>query len=161
MLCSARRAGSVLTAGILLCGCGRSSSSNRPQPVPASGHVTYKNAPIEGATVSFLGDGQSQPAIAMTDADGNFVLTTNRAGDGAVPGDHRVTVTKILGSASPTASRSLSMDEAVEEWKKNQKPTAPKVLSLVPEKYAKPETSGLQFTVKAGEKNHFDLPLTD
>lgn len=153
----------MVAGAILLSGCGGGSSSGRPKPVPTSGRVTYKSSPVAGATVSFLGDGTSQPAVAITDDDGNFVLTTNRGGDGAVPGDHRVTVSKIVGGAiSAEAPKALTMDEAVVAYNNKAKQGAPaKPLSMLPEKYSRQESSGLQFTVKAGEKNHFDLTLTD
>jgi hypothetical protein len=127
-----------------------------PKKVPAGGKVTYKNVPVEGATVSFLGDGKLAPAVAITDASGEFVLTTNQSGDGAVPGTHRVTVTKIIGQPVKTTG-SMSMDDAA----KAASAPPPKQVSPIPEKYNSVDSSGLQFTVKEGDKNHFAIELKD
>lgn len=129
-----------------------------PKPIPARGKVTYKNLPVEGATVSFLGDGKLSPAMALTDSSGEFILTTTRSGDGAVPGVHRVTVTKIVGPPAGKSTGSMSMEDAA---KAANAPPPAKPLSMLPDRYAGAESSGLQFTVKAGDKNDFAIDLTD
>lgn len=129
-----------------------------PKPIPASGKVTYKNLPVEGATVSFLGDGKIPPAMALTDSSGEFILTTSRSGDGAVPGVHRVTVTKIVGPPAAKSTGSMSMEDAA---KAASAPPPAKPLSMLPERYSAADSSGLQFTVKAGDKNSFAIDLTD
>ncbi len=138
-------------------GCGGEVSKG-PKPIPASGKVTYKNLPVEGATVSFLGDGKIPPAMALTDSSGEFILTTSRSGDGAVPGVHRVTVTKIVGPPAAKSTGSMSMEDAA---KAASAPAAAKPLSMLPDRYAAADSSGLQFTVKAGDKNNFAIDLTD
>lgn len=135
-------------------GCSKAPAG--PKKVPAGGKVTYKNVPVEGATVSFLGDGKSAPAVAITDASGEFVLTTNQSGDGAVPGTHRVTVTKIIGQPVKSTG-SMSMDDAA----KAASNPPPKQVSPIPEKYNSVDSSGLQYTVKEGDKNHFAIELKD
>ncbi|MEI8381682.1 MAG: carboxypeptidase-like regulatory domain-containing protein [Planctomycetota bacterium] len=146
----------LVVAGIAVLSMGCSKAPTGPKKVPAGGKVTYKNVPVEGATVSFLGDGKSAPAVAITDASGEFVLTTNQSGDGAVPGTHRVTVTKIIGQPVKS-SGSMSMDDAA----KTASTPAPKQVSPIPEKYNSVDSSGLQFTVKEGDKNHFAIELKD
>jgi len=138
-------------------GCSRETSSG-PKPTPASGKVTYKNMPVEGATVAFLGDGKIPPARAITDSSGEFILTTNRSGDGAVPGSHRVTVTKTVGPPAGKSTGSMSMEDAA---KAANNPPPSKPLSMLPDRYAAADSSGLQFTVKAGDKNNFAIELTD
>lgn len=135
---------------------GCSKPAEGPKTVPASGKVTYKNLPVEGATVSFLGDGKTAPAMAMTDSAGEFVLTTTRMHDGAVPGSHRVTVSKIIGSAK-TNTGTMTMEDAAKATR--EPPSKP--LSMLPEAYASPATSGLTFTVKQGDKNYFPIELKD
>lgn len=141
----------------VLGGCGGEVAKG-PRPIPASGKVTYKNQPVEGATVSFLGDGKIPPAMALTDSSGEFVLTTSRSGDGAIPGVHRVTVTKIVGPPAAKSTGSMSMEDAA---KAASAPPAAKPLSMLPDRYAAADSSGLQFTVKAGDKNNFIIDLTD
>lgn len=159
MVTSRRMRIAMATLVTVVIGCsGGGGGYSGPQPVPARGKVTYKNLPVEGATVSFLGDGKSRAALAVTDAAGEFILTTVRSGDGAVPGTHRVTVTKIItppGAAKKTGA--MTMEEAA---KAAQEPPA-KPLSMLPDRYASAESSGLEFIVKAGENNEFLIELTD
>ena len=146
----------LVVACIVVVAIGCSKAPTGPKKVPAGGKVTYKNLPVEGATVSFLGDGKMPPAVAITDAAGEFILTTNQSGDGAVPGTHRVTVTKIVGPPAKSTG-SMSMDDAA---KAASSPPA-KPVSMIPEKYSSVDASGLQFTVKEGDKNHFPIELKD
>ena len=139
---------------VVMLGCGQAPSG--PRTVPASGKLTFKNLPVEGATVSFLGDGKTPPAVAITDAAGEFILTTNRSGDGAVPGVHRVTVSKIIGPPVKSTG-SMSMEDAA---KAGSSPP-PKPVSMLPEKYNSVDSSGLQFTVKEGDKNYFVIELSE
>ena len=80
-------------------GCGSAASAG-PKPesfVSVKGAVTMDNKPLEGAMVIFfpqdamMGDG----ANAITDASGNFELTTGGA-SGAVPGNYRVLVSRLV-----------------------------------------------------------------
>lgn len=146
----------LVVAGIAVLSMGCSKAPTGPKKVPAGGKVTYKNVPVEGATVSFLGDGKTPPAVAITDASGEFVLTTSVSGDGAVPGNHQVTVTKVIGQPAKSTG-SMSMDDAA----KAASNPPPKQVSPIPEKYNSVNSSGLQFTVKEGDKNHFAIELTD
>ncbi len=145
------------TLTVIIGGCSGPTPAG-PKPIPASGKVTYKNLPVEGATVSFLGDGKIPPAMALTDSSGEFILTTSRSGDGAVPGVHRVTVTKIVGPPAAKSTGSMSMEDAA---KAASAPAVAKPLSMLPDRYAAADSSGLQFTVKAGDKNNFAIDLTD
>ena len=157
---TAFRSGCLATVSlvVVLAGCSGPGSVG-PKTVPASGKVTYKNQPVEGAVVSFLGDASTKPAMGMTDSSGEFFLTTgSKPGDGAVPGTYRVTVTKIIGSAKPATKGPTSMEDAA---KAAQAPAPTKPLSMLPEKYNAVESSGLQFTVKAGAKNEFPIELVD
>ena len=80
-----------LTATWLGCG-----SSDHPT-APVSGKITYQGQPVTGGTLSFApisvagNPNPGKPAAALIQSDGSFVLTTNKASDGAVIGKHRVT----------------------------------------------------------------------
>lgn len=151
----------LVAAGLITVAVGCSGGAPAgPKTVRASGKVTYKNIPVEGATVSFLGDGKIAPAIAITDSLGSFVLTTNRSGDGAVPGVHRVTVTKIVAPPSAVKSNTgtMTMEEAAKAAKE---PPPAKPLSMLPDRYRSPDSSGLTYTVKQGDKNEFKIELTE
>jgi len=142
-------------------GCGPGGAP-KPSTVKVTGKVLYKDQPVAGASVAFLGDGQIPAAWGRTDAEGKFELTTTESGDGAVPGMHKVTVSK---SAAPkttsTATGVASMEEAV---KKSQEPKGKEEAaptSLLPEKYAQAATSTLSFEVKSPGPNDFTIKLED
>jgi hypothetical protein len=123
-----------------------------PALYPATGSVSFEGKPVDGASVTFISS-DGQPAFATTDSSGNYAMLTN--GKPGVPaGEYKITVTKVANSSTakiPTA----------EDMKKMQ--TAgpmPKPMSLVPEKYASPDKSGLTATVtKDKSKNVFPLDL--
>lgn len=152
------RSALVLIAALAVCTAGCSKGPAGPKTAPARGKVTYKKVPVEGATVSFLGDGRIAPAIAITNAAGEFILTTTRSGDGAVPGKHRVTVTKIVGAPVAASKGPVSMQDAAKAAK-DALPAKP--LSLLPTRYSMADSSNLNFEVKDGKKNDFPIELTD
>ena len=77
----------------------------------------------------------SRPAMGVTDAEGRFTLGTNKPGDGAVAGSHKVAVTWV---GPPSTNPNEGMTEFTS-------PPPPKV-KLDP-KYSDPETSGLVLEV--------------
>jgi hypothetical protein len=88
----------MLTAGA---GCGK-------KLIKTKGKVTLDGQPVSGATVTLkpvASDGMS--ASGFTDNDGNFTLQTYKPGDGAVPGDYKITVTKV---EAPTGGEEFNQD---------------------------------------------------
>ena len=82
---------------LLLGGCGKST-------VTVEGVVTLDGKPVPGATVLFTPEeGNDRAASALTDEDGNFRLSTYSEGDGALPGQYRVVVTRTQGVPEPPA----------------------------------------------------------
>ncbi|MCC9606036.1 DUF4198 domain-containing protein [Blastopirellula sp. JC732] len=119
---------SVLLVALL--GCGR---GNPLGLAPVSGRVTLDGQPLADATISFIPE-QGRPSTATTDAEGRFELTTLNPGDGALPGDHKVTVMKYAAYDA-------------------EKPYA-KLVSLVPAHYVELKTTPLTVTVpKSGDPN--------
>lgn len=72
-------------------GCGKAT----PAVFPVTGIVTYQDQPVEGAQVMFTPT-NGRAAEGTTDAQGKFSLTTFSAGDGALEGQHRVTIVKMV-----------------------------------------------------------------
>lgn len=136
-----------LLCPLVLVGCGPS----RPETVPVSGHVTLNGQPVEGATVMFSPEAEGRPATGTTDADGRFTLKTFEAGDGALPGVHSVTVTKVESSGVQADRDGLSGE--IEPGGIQQR-------WVVPRKYAKPDTSGLSVEVESGMQP-VELQLSD
>ena len=89
------RAWSVVAVALLcLAGCGRAGMA------PVKGKVTWKGKAVKQAALAFAPVPKSdddkapgKPATGFTDADGSYILSTFRAGDGAWIGSHRVTIT--------------------------------------------------------------------
>lgn len=132
---------------MLLAGCGQSG----PAMAPVSGTVTFNGKPLSDAQVMFAPRSGGRPALGRTDQQGCFQLTTLHANDGALVGDHAVTIAKFAtkapssSGASPNSAGILNV-QAVRQ-------------SLIPERYSSENTSGLNATVVSG-KNTFSLELT-
>ena len=129
----------LLSLATIACvtGCG----SSGPAMAPVSGVVTVDGAPVENAAVMFVPEGGGRPATGLTDADGKFSLETLEPGDGALVGNHKVTVTGVKTTGIQATEDGLSgvvdPSQVKEEW-------------FVPQKYSKPDTSGLTQEVKRG-----------
>ncbi len=84
--------GALVSAAV---GCGGGTGFEKP--VPVTGKVVFQGKPVDGAMVTFLSkaEGTGRSASGQTAADGSFSLTTFKTGDGALPGDYIVTVSKV------------------------------------------------------------------
>jgi hypothetical protein len=131
----------------VVAGCGPS----RPKTVQVTGTVTYKGQPLEGARVMF--DSKAgRPASATTDASGHFKLETFTAGDGAIVGECKVTISKYV-TASGGAPGAGQPDM--------HSPGASPVRQVLPKRYTTPGTSPLKATVTAEGPNDFKFDLTE
>lgn len=115
------RAALVLAA---ILGCGEAG----PTLVPARGRVLYNDEPLAGAEVVLhpRTEGPGWMPVGVTGEDGSFAVGTRGPGDGAPPGRYGATV----------AWRPPGEDE-----------DGP---SRLPARYARPESSGLEFDVGPG-----------
>jgi hypothetical protein len=96
-------------------GCGAGGGGKAPDLIPVKGKVSFKGKPLTKGTVTFEPDGFGRPARGDLQSDGTFVLGTLKEGDGAVVGEHRVSITGVEKSlakdramikyASPNTSR--------------------------------------------------------
>lgn len=113
---------SAALAALTFAGCG----DGRPAVVKTSGQVLFNGEPL-----TFQGDGfvqvipaDSRPATGkINPSDGTFTLTTFENGDGAIPGEHPVT---ILVNALGPGGQSVN---------------------LLPKEYADVGTSGLTVAI--------------
>jgi hypothetical protein len=132
--------------GVLsLTGCGDTSSN--PDMVPVTGSVTYRGQPVAGANVVFQAD--ERGSFGLTDDRGRFRLQTLEPGDGALPGQYTVIISKV----------EITVPQFDEGHPQYVPPPPPKY--LVPRKYAEARTSGLTANVVQGQKNEFSLELKD
>lgn len=132
---------SIVTIG----GCSK-RRGNRPQTFPVQGVVTMGGEPLAGATVMFnpIASGGSG-AIALTDEQGRYKLTTFDSGDGAVAGEYRVAFVKTIFPKQEGVDPMVAMSGD------------PK--NVLPLKFADSATSGFTATVAEGPDNAFDFAL--
>ena len=160
--CIAERSWRAPLALIALTVAGCSGGGDRLAVSPASGTVTYEGQPVANAQVVFRSKGSAPAATASTAADGRFRLSTYEEHDGAAPGTYLVTVVKLEGGATtdPNAPFDPVADMEAAAKSANQPAPAP-AKSLIPEKYATPSQTPLEFTVQASGNNEFKIELTD
>jgi hypothetical protein len=150
----------IAIALLMPTGCDR---SDRPETAAVHGTVTYRGQPVAGATVAFLGRNSPRIASGETDEQGRFQLTTFEENDGAVLGEHVVTVYKPAKPIEPMAidpnldptAYAEAMEQAAARAIKAQAAG-----SALPARYAETKTSELRFEVVAGE-NSCELKLVD
>ena len=138
------RCGLISTSGWVLvllllasvAGCGPS----RPATTRVSGLVTFKGAPVAEADVNFI-PADGRPASGRTDAEGRFSLSTFVPGDGVLPGEHVVTVSKQVASKS-------NPDDIYQNY-----------VDLLPPQYGSLRTSPLRATVEAGGSHDLTFDL--
>lgn len=133
-------------------GCG----DGLPQRAPVAGSVTFNGQPVSEGTVTFFPTA-GRAALGKIQADGTFRLTTYDEGDGALLGEHRVTIeaVKVTGGASPQ-----SFEEELRFGQTGQATVASVVERLVPQEYAQRATSPLTASVQRGE-NRIDFHLPE
>jgi hypothetical protein len=132
-----------------LTGCG----DGRLDVAPVRGRVVHGGKGVPRAVIIFhpseeLAEqaGKMKP-FAYADDEGNFQLKTYVDGDGAPPGDYRVS---IIARSSP-GGRRPAKDAPVGE-----QPTVGAAVRIPPEisnKYGNVDTSGIQVTVHEGEND--------
>jgi hypothetical protein len=114
--------------------------------VPAAGVLTWQGEPLEHYMITFYPKDGKRPAVARTDKEGRFTLGTNDANDGAVPGEHVVTVVYV----GPEVHQEPGNEEA-------RTILPPKV--TIPEKYADVKSSDITIEVPAQGSADLDIEL--
>jgi hypothetical protein len=144
-----------LAAVTLTClsGC---SSKKMPETIAVEGTVRLDGAPVEGARVMFSPKGNGRPAEGLTDKSGRFELTTFAPRDGALPGEHVVTVMLIRVDPVSVKQAAEGSEEAamLAVSSGHQKPPE----WIVPMRYSDQTSSGLTALVSPeNRKFTFDL----
>jgi hypothetical protein len=119
----------ALAATLALSGCG----SKRLPTAPVEGKVFYEGKPLGFGGVLFQPE-NGPMALGKIEPDGTFRLSTYREGDGAVLGNHRVQIA-CYETQRPGAKAQTDVEPGL------GKP-------LIPPKYLRCDTSGLQVEVK-------------
>jgi hypothetical protein len=146
-----------LSLTLLGCSGGRPAGAHPTKPVKVT--VTYKGAPVADATISFVPDATAMPpAFGKTDAQGVAKMKTYVEGDGAVVGQHKISIIK---------SETTSSGPVTDQDSPNYVPPAgggappPVVKYIIPQKYSSPASSGLAIEVKDSGPNEFTFDLKD
>lgn len=133
-------------------GCGR---SNGPVTIPVRGEVLYQGSPLKEGLVVYLpkNSDDSRQASGKIEADGSFVLTTFKKGDGVVPGEYAIVVYPYDSPAG--AERTREQIEAAAQT------GAPRPATMIPERYSDPAASGLTDTINDEHSGVKQIELTD
>lgn len=135
--------GLVVGVSTWFAGCG-GGPGDAPETVAAKGTVTVDGKPMPGLSVAFI-PASGKLATGETDDQGNFALTTNQPGDGAVVGSYSVAINQIQ-----------EVSEAMPGMDGYKKPAPPPFAR----KYTDAKTSELTATVDADpSKNDFKFDL--
>jgi hypothetical protein len=76
--------------------------------IPVKGKVTYKGQAVTKGVIRFEPDGYGRMASGDLQTDGTFTLTTLKPGDGAVAGEHKVSIDGF--------DKSLAKDRALRKY---------------------------------------------
>jgi hypothetical protein len=121
--------------------------------IPVQGRVVLDGKPVDAAAVTFIPAAAGRPGLAVTDAEGRFVLRDGGMVGGVPPGRYDVVIMKVkLGPA-----RSAKMP-ALGPHKDGEQPPLMDVFFgdqpiekyIVPQKYSDRATSGISVTVEGG-----------
>lgn len=145
----------------VLGGCG--GPANKLGTVAPGGTVTYRGAPLAGATVTLAPQAGQRAAVGLSDEAGRFQLTTLAARDGAMPGAYKVTVTKTDESEVPKNLATMSVAEMQAYEREMMKGPLPprEPVHILPKKYRSADTTPFTCEVKATGDNDFVFQLTD
>ena len=155
----------VTTLGLVTSsgGCG-GSGLVLPPLGKVRGTVAHNGKPLTSGTVTFTpitGKGAEGGHVATgeVESDGSYVLTTFDTGDGAVLGQHAVSV--VAHEGGTMSLKDLNTPKGADTSNMhNVKPKYVLPKASTPKKYASPTTTPLKYTVREGQ-NVFDLELKD
>jgi hypothetical protein len=137
----------------IVCGC---SKSKKLDLTPVSGTVTLDGKPLPDADVTFFYQGSSingyRISTGKTDAAGKYELKAG-AQPGAVPGDFKVTVSRVVTKDGAAVKLEEGMDMTQLEMQGLAKQS-------LPEKYYDYEKTGLTAKVEKGKSEGYDFPLS-
>ena len=124
-------------------------NGNSLQTNEVSGTVLLEGTPLELIHVEFWPVGDGPRSIGKTDGTGKFILELDdRSKKGAAVGTHKV----MLRDTWPMKDNVLSQSG---EWIDNSKGKKARISS----KYYDVSTSPLEYEVKTGPSNHFEIQV--
>jgi hypothetical protein len=148
----------VLSVLVGLAGCTQESRREGPEMVKVTGTVTLDGEPVEGAHIRFSPEAKGPAAFAVSDKRGRYELRTFDPGDGAVPGNYGISVTKEVTEGGKEFANQAEKEAYIQEHGKAASERT--TVSVLPEKYSSKQSSGLTAEINVAKKNHFNLELT-
>jgi hypothetical protein len=129
----------LAASGLLIAGCGK----NELGTVAVSGTVTFDGKPLDNGTVRFVPvDQKGRMALGKILEDGKFVLAT-AGSDGVIPGEYKISIqSQKMTAEVPAKDRELGIGGKE---------------SAIPDKFTKPETSGLTEKISGARTIDFNL----
>ena len=140
-------AASLLITSLVGCGGGSDQWVAGSEKVyPTSGKVTLDGKPVEGAVVMFISTSKPLSARGLTDANGEYQLTTYEERDGAMAGEHKVTVRKTEYFEVRSGN-----------WSEDEPTMVKKSKELLPIEFATESTTTLKKTIAEGGATDMNL----
>ena len=144
----------VVLSVVVFAGCKKSTSLKGL--VKVKGSVTLDGEPLANASVMLVPmvmSDEVRGAGGTSDDRGNFEITTIEKGDGAFPGDYRVTVVK----KEPVGK--VPTPEEMQEAAARGRSLNVQYKSVIPDKYGASTTSGITVTVASDQKEPIKIEL--
>ncbi len=136
---------SVVFVVVSICGCGDSRPDDLPELHPCRISVKIGGLPLDGASVSLIGEDGRWPGNGRTGSDGVARITTRGRFEGIAQGEYKVTISKVLPPPpSDKDERNEKEPESLIDGKYSSYATTPLTCSV------KPGPNKFEFTV---EKN--------
>ena len=149
-------------SAILVSGCGKDLGYRK-----TTGVVTLDGAPLAGAIVTFVAQGQgAESGAATTNEKGEYSANSGSVGEGLKPGEYKVTISKRETVVDEDLERLKAGEITDDEYqeikaKRGMKENSGSVgANLVPEEYSSAATTTLSATVTDNPKQNvfnFDL----
>jgi hypothetical protein len=115
-------------------------------------------SPVPGATVTFSPKGEYPAAFAVTNAQGEYQLTTYESGDGAAEGAYSVVVMKVISASDgPTGHEAYA--KGGPGASSHSRAAAGQAGSALPPRYGSATETPLTADVKSSGDNVIDLKL--
>jgi hypothetical protein len=132
--------------GLLLLGCAqrRDVPADLPPLMPCTIEVTWNAAPLASATVTVLPETGRWVGVGQTDGAGRAVILTHGRYAGLPAGRYRVEIKAYALEGEPVAPATTAEEDAARTAAGVREPTR---RSLIPDRFAAAETSGLTITV--------------
>jgi len=145
----------LVALGLLTVGCGGGGG----RPLKVSGKLLWSDgSAVSGATVKFVSASEGgHDAAGFTGPDGEFDLTTYNSGDGALPGEYKVLVTRPEVGKEQEVPMGPGQNQAEmmkkyfsKKASKQGRETIPTGKDAIPAAYAKADTTTLRWTISSG-----------